>query len=184
MFKWLLVLPVLVLAVACGSETYAQSQFWDSKVEVRGNPWDFFDPSQRPSLAEFVQESDIIVTVRIGAIHDVEMPSSDHSNIIYADPDQKARSEQSDKILDGIPISTTYSGQVDTWIKGSGDSSLLVRTIGGVSAYDGSAFFLDGFFLLEPGRSYLLILHWDPGLGVYDLGLARSSFDITDGVLF
>lgn len=120
--------------------------------------------------------------MKVTGIEDVEFPSADRSNIIYADPADKERDERLDKILDSRPTDTTYSAKVESWIKGSGDSTLLVRAIGGVSTYDGSPFFLDGYFLLEPGRSYLLVLHWDEVQGVYQLDTARRGFDITAGV--
>jgi hypothetical protein len=182
MFKWLFVLPLVAFAVACGSEARAQSQFWDTNADVVGQSWDFFNPNVKPSLDELIKQSDVVVTVRIADIHDVELPDTDYSNIIYPDPSIKAYYEQQNKVVDAIPLATTYSGEVDSWIKGSGDSSILVRSSGGISAYDGTVVFFDGYFLLEPGRSYLLFLYWDTDQEIYQLGSARESFDITDGV--
>ena len=175
----LLLVATLVIVAACGSDDDpGQSQFWDANKEILGNQWDF--PGPGLSLAENVEYADAIVTVRVNENANVELPSHD-TEIFYADPADRAREEDYINRLEH-PSGTTYEGTVRSWIKGSGDGTIRINTIGGVNPKNGAVFFLDQYFLLEPQRTYLLLLHWDPTRQVYQLGDARNSFDITDGV--
>jgi hypothetical protein len=149
-------------------------------ANVRGS--DAFVSFTSLTFDQSVQRADAVVTVRVDGIHDTELPTVDRSNYIYQDPPDKVRDEQSNQILDSLPIHTTYSGKVESWIKGSGDSALLVRGIGGVSSFTGMSSYPDGYFLLEPGRMYLLLLYVDSVDGHYFYGSAREAFDLTDGV--
>jgi hypothetical protein len=171
---------LLLVAAACGSGGAAPSVFWDTDKNVAGK--EFFGYVNPLSLSEMVGYADAIVTVRVTDAASVEFPQVDRSNAFYRSDSERAQAEHSNEILDSIPLSTTYEADVDSWIKGAGDSQLQIRSAGGISAYDGSPQFFDGFFLLEPGRSYLLILNWDEAQRSWQLGPAREGFDITHGV--
>ena len=79
---------------------------------------------------------------------------------------------------------TTYSARVDQWVKGSGPGELLVTQFGGIT--ESGPEFVDGFFLLEAGRTYILSLYLkDPDLPTQADYVASVNglvtFEVTDG---
>jgi hypothetical protein len=87
------------------------------------------------------------------------------------------------------PEQTTYAAKVKEWIQGSGSVEVLIVGPGGLGDIEGpdgkisrnQPIFPDGMFLLEPGRTYLLLLDKTEG-DAYEYGLAFSAFDLTGGV--
>jgi hypothetical protein len=182
MFKFF-VLPTLLFMVACGAtntDSGAPSQFWDGTDDVHGA--DALVSFTGLSFEESASAAKAIVVIHIDGIHDVELLKGDDTNIIYESAADKARAQEDNEKLGSLPIHTTYSGTVKSWIKGNGESNLLVRGLGGVSSLDGATHYPDAHFLLEPGRTYLLFLYVDSVDGKYFYGSAREGFDLTHGV--
>lgn len=146
----------------------AEGEFIDTKP-VRGSSGALVVMSG--GLPGVVSRADAIVVSEITEIVDVTIPTRP------APPNFPVAE------IEEYPV-TTYSARVDQWVKGVGGDKLLITDVGGVT--DSGPRFVDGDFLLEPGRRYVLALYEKreglPGPGQYErAGLGLGAFEVTDG---
>lgn len=171
------ILVLLLVACSDGNSEQPGSLFWDSPHDVPGV--EVLPIGGDRDFSDLVWLSDAAVVAEITEIESTELPSPMSDDVIIEDPEYAEVLEQIDAIRTRTPIVTTYSADILNWLSGDGDSRVSVTQTGGVGP-DDNKFFLDGSFLLEPGRTYLLLLTW--GGGEYWFRSARTGFDLTDGV--
>ncbi len=169
------VTALLATLAACtggSGEQPAAGEFIDSRP-IGGSLeglWNFPGDASLPTLVTYADAVVVLDVLEIVDVTNVPPPFADVS------PDTV-----------GL-LYTTYRVRVEQWIKGSGKSEFLVTQLGGISPDHPEAgpIFFDGDFLLEPGRSYALLLRErppdSPGDGQYrPFGAGRGGFEVTDG---
>lgn len=178
MLRVLLTLGIASVAVACGSgESTMESAFWDTEDDVRGSPGLGIYVTRE--LEGILELSDGVAIVRVEAVSDVRV-AGPLSEPVSVDKEAREDFERFAAAAASAPTNSTYTAEVKEWIKGGGEKGIRLHGLGGLAA-DGTPHFIDGYFLLEPGRTCLLGLTKDDG-GEYHYGSARSAFDLTDGV--
>lgn len=174
---------IAALVAACDSsaqddEGQSPSFFWDSPGDVVGLS---SEPMVYPTrdLEGIVQKADAVVVATV----DVEVSREFGSPLVVDQPLTSEGTENVAKlsdILESTPMNTTSIVSISRWLSGEGPDGIEVTTHGGFMP-DGQPYVLDGNFLLEPGRTYLLALYLDRN-GAYGAGSARAGFDLTDDV--
>lgn len=178
--RFLLVTLLLLFLAACEStsEPDSPSTFWESKGDVVSGAQGLVLGAER-DFPELVHSSAAIVAVNISGIESTTLPQPVPDDVAVGEPETQLMIEEMARVRDSTPMTTTYRGTVSDWILGDGPPELLITGFGGVGA-EGNEFFIDGSFLLESGRRYLLFLTEDGGDYYYHT--ARTSFDLTSGV--
>ena len=153
------------------SYTLAEGEFIDSKPVQGAAGQALRDFPGDGSLAAFVARSDAVIVGEVVEIVDLFISTSS------APPNWPVAEIEN-------PPWSTYRVRVDQWLKGSGSAEILVGRFGGITP--SGPYFLDGDFLLEPARSYVLILlnkqAVEPGPGQYtSYTSGRGGFEVTDG---
>jgi hypothetical protein len=176
----LLVLIGLTVTACSSADGQAQSPFWDGTEDAQGAAV-LVGPSTR-TTEELLQLAEGIALVRVNSIQS-ENPQATLVSIVAEDTNDQWQIDRAEQIVSDVPSSTTYSATVESWIKGTGQKEILIEAFGGFDS-KGDSHFADGWFLLEPGRTYLLSLYTESGDGVGNFYYmsARTSFDLTDGV--
>lgn len=171
----------LLLTTGCTSgPSEANSEFWDADGEVHG-PVDSLVVTHISDFGGLAGAADAIVVVRVDAIEETTRQGEIPGDITAEDPEFEDDLAFIEEELGDNPLSTTYSATVEQWLKGDGSDEISIRNFGGLTSR-GDAVFIDGYFLLEPGREYILLLN-ENGDSLYTHGNARRGFDITDGVV-
>jgi hypothetical protein len=176
-----LCLSVAVIAIigcTTGSDEKSSSVFWDSTGDVIGLSGEPMVYATR-DLASLVGKADAVVVGRVDGETSRELASP----FVVDQPLTSEAAENVAKLSGALvdtPMSTTSTMSVSRWLSGEGPDKIEVMTHGGFMS-DGLPFFLDGTFLLEQGRTYLLALYRDRN-GIYVAGSARTGFDLTEGV--
>jgi hypothetical protein len=132
---------------------------------------------------------DAAAVVHVSGVVDVKREDFRGTSITAEDPEDEPELARHLRNSANTPLQTTYSGEVREWLQASGPEKISLVAPGGLAdleAPDGSiskdqAIFPDGMFLLEPGRSYLLLLD-ETEDGAYAYGMAFAAFDLTAGV--
>jgi hypothetical protein len=149
----------LLAATACGGDAQrsgevedvaqgklhflGEGEFIDSKP-ITGSEASF--TSVRGGLPGVVSRADAIVVAEIVNIVDVTVST------MPAEPNWPWPTAELE-----VGRLTTYSGRVEQWLKGSGPDEVLITGFGGIT--ESGANFVDGDFLLDPGRRYVLALY-------------------------
>jgi hypothetical protein len=178
MFKLGLLAMIPLFLLACGGSDGQESVFFDGDGDVHGREVLFRFTSHE--LSDAISQSDAIVVVEVSGIQGSQAAGPLPLDIVVQNPNDQERYDRFAAAAAAAPVATTYRGTVETWIKGSGSSTVEIRGAGGVTS-EGERYFFDGHFLLEPGRKYLLLLTQDDR-GAYWYGHARGGYDVTDGV--
>jgi len=174
--KWSLILflPfVILLPGACGGGA-KEANFIDS-APVRGDVEALWGFPGDGSLADIAGASEAVVVVEVIEVVGVEYSGP------YDVPEwmPAAIAESWSR---GLPY-TTYRLGVDRWLKGAGGQEILITDGGGITP-DGPIF-MDGDFLVEAGRKYVMALAPNvgmPGAGQYTRRAgSRGTFEVTDG---
>jgi hypothetical protein len=152
--------------------------FWDGSGDVRGG--DTLAAYQIRDLPGLLKIYDAAVVVHVTGIESVKRDGPLPNKVYPEDPADQARLDAYAAAEADMPSLTTYEGEVQTWLKGSGEAKISIVAPGGLTS-DGQAIFPDEMFLLEPGRTYLLLLDKND-TGAYEYGPAREAFDLTGGV--
>jgi hypothetical protein len=165
----------LLAATACGGSADT-GRYIDDEPSVGGGLPGLWGFPGDGSLHAIVAEVDAVV---VGEVVEVV-------GVVYSGPDDPPEGlseEAAESWRRGFPT-TTYRIRVDRWLKGSGTAEISVSSTGGITP-DGPMF-VDGDFLLEPGRKYVMALDPTPpralGDGEYARkGGSRGAFEVTDG---
>lgn len=192
--RWLLIAVALVaLTVGCGSDDEARvGSTDDAAVEPSAAQGPFIDTypvtgTGQPyrhlpgdgSLAAIAADVDAIVVLEVTEIVDMIIPT------------RPAPEGWPVASLEGPPW-TTYRVRVHQWIKASGGEEILITQYGGIITetelghIPPGPYFLDGDFLLQPDRKYVLLMKEKPpgipGQGDYITSYGgRGGFEVTDG---
>ena len=172
------VVALVSLAAACGGEADEPTGgFIDSKP-YRGSTEAMWDFPGDGSLAALVTAGEAVVVAEVIEVVGVE----------YNEPSTAPVPEGMDpEFVERWRLGwlyTTYRVAVEQWLKSDGPAEILITDVGGMTV-DG-AIHLDGDFLLEEGRRYLMTLVLNmgahPGEGQYSRpGGSRGTFEVTDG---
>jgi hypothetical protein len=166
----------LLLTVACG-DSADTGRYIDDEASVGGSAQGLWGFPGDGSLHAIVADSEAVV---LGEVVEVV-------GVAYTGPHdllpEGLSEENAESWRRGFPT-TTYRIRVDRWLKGSGTAEISVSSTGGITP-DGPMF-VDGDFLLEPGRKYVMALDPTPpralGDGEYARkGGSRGAFEVTDG---
>lgn len=186
--KWTLLAPLITLALACADDgTASTSVFWDGEGDVRGG--EAFQNWETRDLPGLLKIHDAAVVVDVTDITEVERQDTGDVPVTAENPADQAELDRHMRNFLATPEQTTYAAKVKEWIQGSGSDEVSIIGGGGLADVEGpdgtisrdQPIFPDGMFLLEPGRTYLLLLHKTEA-GAYEYGLAFSAFDLTGGV--
>jgi hypothetical protein len=183
----ILAIPLVGFALACTSGQGSKSVFWDATGDVRGG--DAFMIWETRDLPGLLKIYDAAVVVNVTEITEVKRQDTSLNSITVENPADQAELERHMRNFANMPEQTTYSGEVQTWLQGSGPEKISLVVAGGLTDQEGpdgsisrnQPIFPDGMFLLEPGRTYLLLLS-KTETGAYEYGLAFAAFDLTGGV--
>jgi hypothetical protein len=179
---------VMTLAlVACSRDTESRSLFWDTTDDVRGG--DAFMTYETRDLPGLLKIFDAAFVVKVSGIQEVKREGPWTSPVFAEDAADQATLDWHMRISANLPVQTTYSGEVLAWLQGSGPEKISLVIAGGLADIeqpDGTVsrnqpIFPDGMFLLEPGRTYLLLADRTDS-GAYEYGRVREAFDLTGGV--
>jgi len=174
----ILALMVLSMAACSSSDDVGRSVFWDNDGDVRGA--DARADITERDFAKLVSMNEAVVVVEITDIQQTERLGRLPVTVTAEDPSDQPMLDRNNAEMADLPTSTTYLAKVQEWIKGTGGDEINISASGG-SFSDGTLDFVDGFFLLEPGRRYLLLLSKNQD-GVYSCCWSRAGFELTEGV--
>lgn len=180
---------VIVLLIGCGGaeDDTTRSPFWDTSGDVRGaevaQNWETRD------LPGLLKIYDAAAVVEVTDITEVKRQVAPENPIVAEDPADQAELDRNTRNFLATPERTTYLAKVGEWIQGSGPDEVSIVGGGGLADIEGpdgtvsrnQTIFPDGMFLLEPGRTYLLLLDKTEA-GAFEYGPAFSAFDLTGGV--
>jgi hypothetical protein len=187
--RWLTMmvgLLTLALGAACGGGADGTSHQWtlgDGKfidthpVTGTGQPYRHLPGDG--SLAAITADVDVIAVVEVTEIVDLVIPT------------RPAPQGWPVEIIEETPW-TTYRAHVEQWVKSSGGAEILIAGYGGIvtetelGQLGPGPHFIDGDFLLEPGRRYVLLMKDKPASipaqGDYITSYGgRGGFEVTDG---
>ncbi len=171
-FGGCVLLAVSGLAVSCGPSEKPHD-FIDT-APVRGSVEGLWNFPGNGSLPDILGASEALV---LAEVTDVAATTTD-----LASETPPAWIPQAIRDTWGLPY-TTYTARVEEWLKGSGPEEITITDVGGLTA-DGPVF-LNGDFLLQVGRKYVVSLGPNqgmPGGGQYSRSSGgRGSFEVTDG---
>jgi hypothetical protein len=177
MRRLLIVLPLVATTVACGSSGQTASPFWDASGDVRGSEAIY---SSTSDLSKKIEWADAAVVLEVTGVESIAT-AGPIGPVLAEDPADQARVDAIEGFGEDYPRFTTYKASVQRWLKGGGASTISIIGAGGYMASTKQWVFLDGMFLLEPGRTYLLLLQETPS-GDWLYGQATGAFDLTGGV--
>ncbi len=196
------VLLLLGLGLACGGGTKGpqnqpdgsgdlrESPFWDALEGYKGGAPATYPVWRMPSFDEMYDEAALVVVGRPVAIvgrENQEPPDLRREDVVGPSEAEEEefwqRFQQFQGAVSQAPDSTGFRVDVQRWLKGSSPPTITVKQGGGWLA-DGTPYVVDGDFLLEIGRTYLMVLRplSDPAVyaRVWD---SRGGFDVTRGTI-
>ncbi len=176
---------ILLGLVACGGQGEAPAQpsskahkslFWEVPGDVRGASVLREGALHPKTLTQLYGEAEAAV---VGTVTGIAGDTPHEITPV-------AGAERLEEYLSMTPQYTTFAVRVDRWIKGvATKNQITVTDYGGFGPGGDPVGYTDGDLLLEPGRTYIMLL-WRGGeapfVGQYfRWGEGRGTFDVTKG---